>query len=275
MCILYTIILIHACRRVVMHEGVCEEGVLRHVHICMQRSEHAKWTCMTETTFPNPGQWQWCINAHTAFPTRTTVIVSTTTSSHPPVLLTTPQATTIQPQASTRAATTLLALASFNNDNDYPCHDRNIPPQPSHTYLCLLTVQTPPEQSLTKPKPIPGLPDPSTAFLNPSAAFPKGCCTDVCLVSIPEVVNTIPKHIWPFPMNPKHLKSYWPTLSLHAHLRTWRLSMCNHNWAKPKHLAVFLIESHSFSLILIIICPSLPLSHSLLSLLSSINPVSI
>ena len=75
------------------------------------------------------------------------------------------------------------------------CHDRDIPPQPSHTYSCLLAVQTPPEQSLTKPEPIPDLPNPSTAFLNPSAAFPKGCCTDVCLVSIPEVVNTISKHI--------------------------------------------------------------------------------
>ena len=75
------------------------------------------------------------------------------------------------------------------------CHDRDIPPQPSHTYLCLLAVQTPPEQSLTKPEPTPGLPNPSIAFLNPSAAFPKGCCTNVCLVSIPEAVNTIPEHI--------------------------------------------------------------------------------
>ena len=75
------------------------------------------------------------------------------------------------------------------------CHDRDIPPQPSHTYSCPLAVQTPPEHSLTKPKPIPGLPDPSIAFPNSSAAFPKGCCTDVCLVSIPEAVNTIPEHI--------------------------------------------------------------------------------
>ena len=75
------------------------------------------------------------------------------------------------------------------------CHNHDIPPQPSHTYSCLLAVQTPPEHSLTKPKPISGLPDPSTAFPNPSAAFPKGCCTDVCLVSIPEAVNTIPEHI--------------------------------------------------------------------------------
>src|SRR5438128_12320313 len=43
--------------------------------------------------------------------------------------------------------------------------------------------------------------------------------------------------------------------------------------AKPKRLALFLIESHSLSLILIIICLSLPLSRSLLSLLSSVNPV--
>ena len=75
------------------------------------------------------------------------------------------------------------------------CHDCDIPPQPSHTYSCLLAVQTPPEHSLTKPKPILGLPDPSTAFPNPSAAFPKGCCTNVCLVSIPEAVNTIPEYI--------------------------------------------------------------------------------
>ena len=75
------------------------------------------------------------------------------------------------------------------------CHDRDIPPQPSHTCSCLLAVQTPPEHSLTKPKPIPGLPDPSIAFPNSSAAFPKGCCTDVCLVSIPEAVNIIPEHI--------------------------------------------------------------------------------
>ena len=75
------------------------------------------------------------------------------------------------------------------------CHDRDIPPQPSHIYSCPLAVQTSPEHSLTKPEPIPGLPDPSLAFPNSSAAFPKGCCTDVCLVSIPEAVNTIPEHI--------------------------------------------------------------------------------
>ena len=79
--------------------------------------------------------------------------------------------------------------------SDRQCHDRDIPPQPSHTYLCPLAVQTPPEHSLTKPEPIPGLPDPSIAFPNSSAAFPKGCCTDVCLVSIPEAVNNIPEHI--------------------------------------------------------------------------------
>ena len=75
------------------------------------------------------------------------------------------------------------------------CHDRDIPPQPSHICSCLLAVQTPPEHSLTKPEPIPGLPDPSIAFPNSSAAFPKGSCTDICLVSIPEAVNTIPEHI--------------------------------------------------------------------------------
>ena len=72
------------------------------------------------------------------------------------------------------------------------CHDRDIPPQPSHTYSCLLAVQTPPEHSLAKPKLIPGLPDPSIAFPNSSAAFLKGCCTNVCLVSIPKAMNTIP-----------------------------------------------------------------------------------
>ena len=75
------------------------------------------------------------------------------------------------------------------------CHDRDIPPQPSHTCSCPPAVQTPPEHSLTKPEPIPGLPDPSIAFPNSSTAFPKGCCTDVCLVSIPEAVNIIPEHI--------------------------------------------------------------------------------
>ena len=39
------------------------------------------------------------------------------------------------------------------------CHDRDIPSQPSHVYSCLLAVQTPPEHSLTKPEPIPGLPE--------------------------------------------------------------------------------------------------------------------
>ena len=84
---------------------------------------------------------------------------------------------------------------SDKSDNQTNCHDCDIPPQPSHTYSHLLAVQTPPEQSLTKPEPIPGLPDPSIAFLNPSAAFLKGCCTDICLVSIPEAVNIIPEHI--------------------------------------------------------------------------------
>ena len=119
------------------------------------------------------------------------------------------------------------------------CHDRDIPPQPSHTYSCPLTVQTPPKHSLTKPEPIPGLP-------NPSIAFPKGCCTDICLVSIPEAVHTIPEHIWPFPMNPKHLESHQPTPSLHTHLWTWRLSMRNCDRAKPERLVVFPIESYSF-----------------------------
>ena len=126
------------------------------------------------------------------------------------------------------------------------CHDRDIPPQPSHTYSCLLVVQTLPEHSLIKPEPIPGLPDPSTTFLNPSAAFPRGCCTHICLVSIPEAVNTIPEHIWPFPMNLKHLKSHWSTPSLHAHLWTQRLSMHNCDRVKPECLAIFLIESYSF-----------------------------
>ena len=85
--------------------------------------------------------------------------------------------------------------ATWFGASDGSCHDHDISPQPSHTYSCLLAAQTPPEQSLTKPEPTPGLPDPSTAFPEPSAAFPKGCCTDVCLVSIPEAVNTIPEHI--------------------------------------------------------------------------------
>ena len=64
--------------------------------------------------------------------------------------------------------------ASTNLAASAACHDRDIPPQPSHTYSCPPAVQTPPEHSLTKPEPIPGLPNPSTAFPNPSAAFPKG-----------------------------------------------------------------------------------------------------
>ena len=142
------------------------------------------------------------------------------------------------------------------------CHDHDIPPQPSHTYSCLLTVQTPPEQSLTKPEPTPGLPDLSTASPNPSAAFPEGCCTDVCLVSIPEAVNTIPEHIWPFLTNPKHFESHRPTPSLHAHLWTRRLSIHNCDWAKPEHLAIFPIESYSFLPYLLLFRLSLPLSCS-------------
>ena len=170
---------------------------------------------------------------------------------------------------------TLITHSWALNTIPKPCHDRDIPPQPSHTCLCLLAVQTPPEHSLTKPEPIPGLSNPSIAFSNSSAAFPKGCCTNVCLVSIPEAVNIIPEHIWPFPTNPKHLESHRPTPSLHAHLWTRRLSMRNCDWAKPEHLAEFPIESYSFSSVLIIIRLSLPLSRSLLSFLSSVNPVSI
>ena len=50
---------------------------------------------------------------------------------------------------------------SLSRDDSIPraCHDRDIPSQPSHVYSCLLAVQTPPEHSLTKPKPIPGLPE--------------------------------------------------------------------------------------------------------------------
>ena len=138
------------------------------------------------------------------------------------------------------------------------CHDHDIPPQPSHTYSCLLTVQTPPKQSLTKPEPIPGLPNPSIAFLNPSATFLKGCCTDVCLVSIPEVVNIIPEHTWPFLTNPKHLKSHRPTPSLHAHLWTWRLSICDHDQVKPECLAIFPIESYFFLSYLFLSVPPYP-----------------
>ena len=32
------------------------------------------------------------------------------------------------------------------------CHNHDITPQPSHTYSCLLAVQTPPKHSLIKPK---------------------------------------------------------------------------------------------------------------------------
>ena len=87
-------------------------------------------------------------------------------------------------------------LPAAGSEEQQICHDCDIPPQPSHTCSCLLAVQTPPEHSLTKPEPIPGLPNPSSiAFPNSYAAFPKGCCTDVCLVSIPEAVNTILEYI--------------------------------------------------------------------------------
>ena len=101
----------------------------------------------------------------------------------------------------TTSVTFLPTLSSVFTSFPIYCHNRDIPPQPSHTYSCLLTVQTPPEQSLTPHEPIPGLHDPSTAFL-------KGCCTDVCLVSISEAVNTIPEQSDQLPMNPKHLESH-------------------------------------------------------------------
>ena len=92
-------------------------------------------------------------------------------------------------------ASKYFSLSTASSSKQSTCHDRDIPPQPSHACSCLLAVQTPPEHSLTKPEPIPGLPDPSIASPNSSAAFPKVCCTDVCLVSIPEAVNIIPEHI--------------------------------------------------------------------------------
>ena len=78
--------------------------------------------------------------------------------------------------SATNAGTTRIFLAQPPCPLVETCHNRDIPPQPSHTYLCLLAVQTPPEQSLIKPEPIPGLPNPSIAFPNSSAAFLKGCC---------------------------------------------------------------------------------------------------
>ena len=58
----------------------------------------------------------------------------------------------------------LCTCSNHKSGTLYSCHDRDIPPQPSHICSCLLAVQTPPEHSLTKPEPIPGLPDPSIAF---------------------------------------------------------------------------------------------------------------
>ena len=59
-------------------------------------------------------------------------------------------------------------------------------------------------------------------------------------------------------MNPKHLESHRPTPSLHAHLWTQRLSIRNCDQAKPEHLALFLIESHSFLSYLLLSVPPYP-----------------
>ena len=155
------------------------------------------------------------------------------------------------------------------------CHDHDIPPQPSHTYSCLLAVQTPPEQSLTKPKPIPGLPDPSTAFPNPSAAFSKGCCTNVCLVSILEAVNIIPEHIWPIPDEPEtsRISSTNPKLA-HSPLnpKTQYVQPRSGKAQTPSYIPDWVL----FLFFCTYYYPSLlTLVLFLLSLLSSINPVSI
>ena len=106
---------------------------------------------------------------------------------------------------------------------------------------------TVPDQTQTHPRPsrfIYSIPEPSAAFLN--------------LLLHRHLLS---KHSWSgehhsFPTNPKHLKSHQLTLSLHAHLWTQKLSIRNCNRVKPKHLASFPIESHSFlSYLLLSISP--------------------
>ena len=148
------------------------------------------------------------------------------------------------------------------------CHDHDIPPQPSHTYSCPLAVQTSPEHSLTKPEPIPGLPDPSIAFPNSSAAFPKGCRTDICLVSIPEAVNTIPDKpgtSWIPSTNPELACSL-------PNLKTRYVQLRSGEARTPSYIP----DGVLFLFFCIYYYPSLlTLVLFLLSLLSSVNPVSV
>ena len=103
-------------------------------------------------------------------------------------------------------------------------------------------------------------------------SIPELFCSTPELIATPTLLS---KHYWSsehhsqthltIPDKPETFLIPWTNLSLHAHLWTWRLSMCNCDQVKPEYLASILIESHSFSLVLIIICPSLLLSYFLLS----------
>ena len=129
-----------------------------------------------------------------------------------------------------------------------------------------------PTRVYSQSRPHPNSPWPNP---NPSQAFPKGCCTDVCLVSIPEAVNTIPKHIWPIfdklktsriPLtNPELARSPLNPKTQYTQLWLGEAQMPSYipNWV------LFLFSRTYFYLSL------LTLISFLLSLLSSVNPVSV
>src|SRR5438128_5684719 len=135
-------------------------------------------------------------------------------------------------------------------------------------------------------------PDPTRTVPDQTRTHPRPSSSTY---SIPEPICSIPEPIAAPTLLSKHSRSGEHHSRTHLTIpdepETFRIPATNPELArsplnpttqytqcdrvKPKCLALFPIESHSLSLVLIIICLSLPLSRSLLSLLSSINPVSI
>ena len=135
-------------------------------------------------------------------------------------------------------------------------------------------------------------PDPTQAVSDQTQTHPR---PSQSIYSISKPICSIPKPWAALTLLSKHFCSgehhFWTHLTIPDELKTSWIPSTNQELAcsplnsktqyaqpwlgKAQMLSNILIESHSFSLILIIICSSLPLSCFLLSLLSSVNPVSI
>src|SRR5438128_5425277 len=142
-----------------------------------------------------------------------------------------------------------------------PDQTRTVPDQTRTVPDQTRTHPRPPRSIYSIPEPICSIPEPIAAPTLLSKHSRSGEHHSRIHLTIPDEPET------------SRIPSTNPELARSPLNPTTQYTQCDR--AKPERLALFPIESHSFSLVLIITCLSLPLSRSLLSLLSSVNPVSV